>query len=54
MKLLKALAIAVLLAAVAILEGCAFVTGAAIGGTAGYMLKDRGYEVQSPVTKETK
>jgi len=34
------------------LQGCGLVAGAAIGGTAGYLLSEEGYEVQSPVTKE--
>ena len=34
------------------LSGCAVAVGAAIGGTAVYVLKDKGYEVQSPVTKK--
>lgn len=34
------------------LSGCAFVAGAAAGGAAGYMLKDKGYDVRSPVTHE--
>ena len=33
------------------LSGCALAVGIAIGGTAGYVLKDQGYKVQSPVTK---
>ena len=33
------------------LSGCALGVGVAIGGTAGYVLKDKGYTVQSPVTK---
>ena len=35
-----------------LLQGCAFLVGAAAGGAAGYMLKDNGYEVQSPVTRD--
>lgn len=35
-----------------LLQGCSFLIGAAAGGAAGYMLKEKGYEVQSPVTRE--
>lgn len=34
-----------------LIQGCAFVVGAAVGGTAAYMLKEKGYEVQSPVKR---
>ncbi|MGB7293712.1 MAG: hypothetical protein WBD99_16200 [Thermodesulfobacteriota bacterium] len=33
-------------------SGCGFLVGAAAGGAGGYILRDKGYEVQSPVTKE--
>lgn len=29
--------------------GCGFLVGAAAGGAGGYILRDQGYEVQSPV-----
>lgn len=32
-----------------LMQGCAFMVGAAAGGAAAYVLKDKGYEVQSPV-----
>ncbi|MGH7800886.1 MAG: hypothetical protein ACREOW_09705 [Thermodesulfobacteriota bacterium] len=32
--------------------GCAFLVGAAAGGAGGYILRDQGYEVESPVEKE--
>lgn len=32
--------------------GCGFLVGAAAGGAGGYILRDKGYEVQSPVKKE--
>lgn len=34
------------------LSGCALAVGAAAGGTAVYIIKDKGYEVQAPVTKK--
>lgn len=33
-----------------LLQGCGFLAGAAVGGTAGYLLHEEGYNVQSPVT----
>ena len=35
-----------------LLQGCAFLVGAAAGGAAGYILKENGYEVQSPVARK--
>jgi TRAP-type C4-dicarboxylate transport system permease large subunit len=34
------------------LSGCALAVGAAAGGAAVYIMKDKGYTVQSPVTKK--
>lgn len=34
------------------LSGCVLAVGAAAGGTAVYILKDKGYEVQAPVVKK--
>ena len=31
---------------------CVFVAGAAAGGAGAYMMKEKGYDVQSPITKE--
>jgi len=50
LKKLAALALAVSL--LSSLFGCALAVGAAAGGTAVYVLKDKGYKVQSPVTKD--
>ncbi len=53
MKTLRKLVILSLIAALFPgLSGCALAVGAVIGGTAVYVLKDKGYEVQSPVTKK--
>jgi hypothetical protein len=41
----------VILALSTFIHGCSFLLGAAAGGTAGYMLKDKGYEVQTPVKR---
>lgn len=43
---------ALLLLISTLLQGCSFLVGAAAGGATVYMLKDKGYEVQSPVTRE--
>ena len=32
--------------------GCAFLAGAAVGGAGGYILRDQGFKLQSPVEKE--
>ena len=53
MNTLKGFAVLLLAASLLpILSGCALAVGAAVGGTAVYVLKDEGYKVQSPVTKE--
>lgn len=44
--------VAALLSGTLLLEGCGFLAGAAVGGTAGYMMKDEGYNVRSPVTRD--
>jgi hypothetical protein len=43
---------AVTLSCTLLLPGCGFIAGTAVGGTAGYMMKDRGYEVRSPITDD--
>ncbi|MDD3883430.1 MAG: hypothetical protein PHW66_00690 [Gallionella sp.] len=53
MKILKKLAVMSLLAVLLpALSGCVLAVGAAAGGTAVYLLKDKGYEVQAPVKKK--
>ena len=52
MKIKLRTSLALLLTSVLWLQGCTFVAGAAAGGAAGYMLKDKGYDVRSPVTHE--
>lgn len=51
MKQLKIVFLSILLAGASALQGCAFMTGAAVGGAAGYVIHDEGYRVQSPITK---
>lgn len=51
MKRLHMTLLAALFAGVATLQGCAFLAGAAVGGTAAYVMHEEGYRVQSPVTK---
>ncbi|WP_428625439.1 hypothetical protein [Sedimenticola sp.] len=41
-----------ILALSTLIQGCAFMVGAAAGGAAGYMLQEKGYEVQSPVKRK--
>jgi len=54
MRPARLLSIALMMAALAVLQGCAFAVGAAAGATAGYILKDKGYTVQSPIQKTQK
>jgi hypothetical protein len=51
MKMLRMVFLFVLLAGVTTLQGCAFMTGVAVGGAAGYVIHDEGYRVQSPIKK---
>ncbi len=48
----KTLVIALVLTTFAALQGCALMAAATVGGVAGYMIKDEGYKVQSPVARE--
>ncbi|QSI77537.1 MULTISPECIES: hypothetical protein [Niveibacterium] len=52
MPAIRSILSTLLVAALCLLQGCAFAVGAAAGGAAGYMLKEKGYTVQSPVTHE--
>ena len=52
MSRLKVLKLVIVLTTLGAMQGCAFVVGAAAGGTAGYMLSQQGYHVRSPVTRE--
>ena len=53
MKLKTDGALAVSMAAVLFLQGCAaFLAGTAAGGAAGYMLHDKDYNVRSPIHHE--
>ena len=33
--------------------GCEFLAGTAVGGAGGYILRDQGYNIRSPIKKET-
>jgi ABC-type sugar transport system substrate-binding protein len=46
-RLLCALLLALLMAS----SGCGYLVAAGAGATGGYILRDQGYEVQSPVEK---
>lgn len=52
MKIKHCYNLALVLTSVLILQGCSFLAGAAVGGAAGYMMTDKGYDVRSPVTHE--
>jgi hypothetical protein len=52
MSRLKILKLVIVLTTLGALQGCAFVVGAAAGGAAGYTLREQGYHVRAPVTKE--
>jgi hypothetical protein len=41
-----------LLAMIPMLSGCFFLLGAGAGAAGGYVASEKGYKVQSPVTKE--
>ncbi|MGO8756412.1 MAG: hypothetical protein ACLQHK_14455 [Gallionellaceae bacterium] len=51
MKRLHTALLVALLAGMTTLQGCAFVVGAAVGGTTAYVLHENGYRVRSPVSK---
>lgn len=51
MKWLRMPVVGLLIVGLSQLSGCAFAVGAAVGGAAGYILKDKGYTVQSPIEK---
>lgn len=51
MRRLKIAFLSALLAGTVALQGCAFMTGVAVGGAAGYVMHDEGYRVQSPIKK---
>lgn len=51
MRRLHTVLLVALLAGMTTLQGCAFLVGAAVGGTTAYVLHDNGYRVRSPLTK---
>ncbi len=57
MKIKKIILAFLLVLALLACYGCEFLAGTAVGGAAGtaggYMLRDKGYKVQSPIKKET-
>jgi len=53
MKLKRLVIYSLLALMVPTLSGCWYAVAAGAGATAGYMMRDRGYKVQSPVEKET-
>ena len=51
MKRLNRFLVVAMLSVATLVQGCAFMSGAAVGGAAGYELRDEGYHLRSPVTK---
>lgn len=52
MRLKKRLLTFLVCLSILLCTGCGFLVGAAAGGTGGYILRDKGYVVQSPVKKD--
>ena len=52
MKINRVLAAALVVALAPALSGCWYVAAAGAGAYGGYKMKEKGYTVQSPVTKE--
>jgi hypothetical protein len=52
MKITRVLAAALVLAVLPALSGCWYAAAAGAGAYGGYKMKEKGYTVQSPVTKE--
>lgn len=52
MKIRKLIQVVVLLAAMPILSGCWYVAAGGAGAYGGYKMKQKGYTLQSPITKE--
>jgi hypothetical protein len=51
MKLRERVIFAFLFVLVLASTGCAFLAGTAAGGAGGYILRDQGFRVQSPIKK---
>jgi hypothetical protein len=52
MNIKKIMRVAVLLAIMPMLSGCWLLAAAGVGAYGGYKMKEEGYTVQNPVTKE--
>lgn len=52
MNIKKIMRLAVLLAIMPMLSGCWLLAAAGVGAYGGYKMKEEGYTVQNPVTKE--
>jgi hypothetical protein len=52
MKIKKIMRLAVLLGMIPMLSGCWLLAAAGVGAYGGYKMKEEGYTVQNPVTKE--
>jgi hypothetical protein len=56
MNIKKMLSLGIILAAIPMLSGCLMLAaaGAGAGAYGGYAMKEKGYTVQNPITKEKK
>lgn len=52
MKIKRIIRLSVLLAMLPVLSGCWYVVAGGAGAYGGYKMKEKGYTVQSPITKE--
>lgn len=54
MSIKKILSLGIVLAVLPMLSGCWMVAAAGAGAYGGYKMKEKGYTVQNPITKEKK
>lgn len=54
MKIKRIICLGLLLAVIPALSGCWYLAAAGAGAYGGYKMKENGYTVQNPVTKEKK
>lgn len=54
MKIKRIICLGLLLAVIPALSGCWYLAAAGAGAYGGYKMKENGYTVQNPVTKERK
>ena len=54
MNIKKMLSLGIILAVIPMLSGCLMLAAAGAGAYGGYAMKEKGYTVQNPITKEKK